>query len=393
MQQPASGSERTALLLTGGGARAAYQVGVLKAIAEQLDYGQPSPFGIICGMSAGAINAAILASHADDFRSAVDRLEQVWSHFHVEQVFDSSALSAVKSGLHWMSALLLGGLGRHSPHALLDNTPLRQLLQHNLHSGNLQRWIDRGLLRALCITASSYNSGCSVSFFQGRDELIPWKRSRRLGLPRPITLDHLMASIAIPVIFPAIRIGYEYFADGSLRLTAPLSAPLHLGAEHLLVVGVREDTPDTLVHQFERRVHYPSLGQIAGYILDTLFIDSLATDIERLQRINNTLEQIPAERRCKMSLRHIDFMPIFPSNDAGRMAIDHIGDLPLAMRYLLHGLRRNPRRGTDQPLISYLMFEGSYCSRLIDLGYRDARIRASRLQQFLSLQKHNAPPM
>ncbi len=374
-------ASRTALLLSGGGAHAAYQAGVLKAVTEWLPDGAPCPFSIVCGSSAGAINAMVLASKAGHFAAAVDALVGIWRHIRCREVFRTEPWHALRNGTLAALSLLSGGLGRWTPRALLDNTPLRALLERHVSAARIAHWIERGVLHAVGITAAAYGSGLSTTFFQGRAELRPWTRTRRIGVPRALTLDHLLASSAIPLLFPAVRIGGDWFGDGSMRQTAPLSPALHLGAERILVIGARHRPP------FEPAAcplpAYPSLGQIAGYILDTLFMDSLSFDIERLQRVNATLARIPLETRSDLPLHHIELLGLFPSEDVRVLAERHSDAFPPSVRYLLRGI--GATRGRALPLISYLLFEAPFCRELIALGYRDASAERCALEALLGL--------
>lgn len=365
---------KVGLILTGGGAQAAYQVGVLKAIAELLPEDAPTPFPIICGTSAGAINAAALACGADNFRRAVAELLSVWNNFQSHKVFRTEARIALISGLNWFFSLFFGEWGKFSPKSLLDNTPLRTLLEKRLRLENIQHWIDTDILHAFSVSAAAYGSGRSVTFYQGQHDIKQWKRIRRIGIPRPITLNHLMASIAIPILFPPVRVGYEYYGDGSMRQTAPLSTAIHLDAERLLVIGVRNERADEPWIQ----PYHPTLGQVAGFILDTLFTDSLSMDIERLKRINHTLHYIPPDKSSKTPLRQIDLLTLFPSQEIRLIAERHVKEFPRSVLYLLRGIgARNPG---GRSLISYLLFEKGFCQELIQLGYQDAmRIRTRLL--------------
>lgn len=372
-----SGVPRVGLLLGGGGARAAYQVGVLKAIAEILPANAGNPFQIICGASAGGINAAVVASHAMDFQRGIRQLTEVWENFRIHEVFRADPWSAVSRGGRWLGALLSGGAWS-SPKSILDVSPLRALLERDVDFRRIDEALACGALRALCVTASSYASGRSVSFYRGVPELEGWTRARRDGLATRLDLDHLMASAAIPILFPAVPIGGEYFGDGSMRQTSPLSPALHLGADRVLVIGVRRENGAGDAEADGDG--YPGVGQIAGYILDTLFLNSLAPDIERLQRINQTLTQI--EDPGRTPLRRVETLLISPSRDIAAIAepLHHL--FPASIRYLLAVL--GARRGRGRRLMSYLLFERPFCKALVDLGYRDAMRRQVEIHGFLA---------
>lgn len=371
------------LILAGGGARAAYQVGVLKAISELAHKRTDNPFPVICGTSAGAINGAVLAIHADRFTLGVRRLVRVWRNFHVHHVFRSDPLGVAKSGAHWLAAMMLGGLGRFNPYALFDRTPLEELLARYVPCEDIRKSVEGGSLRAFSVSAAGYTTSQSVTFFQGQPQLSPWHRARRIGIPAEITQQHLMASSAIPFLFEAVRLNREYFGDGSMRQMAPISPALHLGAERVMVIGVRRDKEEK-----PARVptdEYPSLAQIAGYVLDSIFLDTLEADLERLQRINRTLSLMSPQQRADsgLGLRPVDVLLIAPSEDIQQIAARHRRSLPLSLRMLLRGVGASHRRGSS--LVSYLLFEQSYCRELIDLGYRDTMRRRFDVVDFLSL--------
>ncbi|HFD79997.1 MAG TPA: patatin-like phospholipase family protein [Gammaproteobacteria bacterium] len=376
------------LILPGGGARNAYQAGVLKAIAELLGNDSPNPFPVICGTSSGAINAAVLASNAAQFTEGVSRLTGIWENFHCGKVFQADSWTAVKSGLRWTTAFATARLGSSGPHSLLDNRPQRLLIESHIRLARIQHAIDRGALRALAVTASSYSSGRSICYYQGIPDLAPWERTRRLGRPQEIGIDHLMASSAIPVVFPAVWLNNEYHGDGSMRESAPLSPAIHLGANRLLIIGVRNPQLDA-VPANGAAPPYPSIGQISGYMLDTLFMDSLDADIERLQRINHLLAEAGKDSLSYQDsvLRPIDFLMICPSRDVREIAERHAGDFPRTVRYLLRGLGALSREG--RPLVSYLLFESAFCRELIELGYRDGLAAGAEIAEFLRLE---APP-
>ncbi len=371
----------TALVLPGGGARGAFQVGVLKAIAELLPKGTINPFGIISGTSSGAINTVVLASKARRFRVAVAELERVWGNFRCHQVYRTDRLTMLRSSLHWLSAIVLGGFFIGMPKSLLDNSPLRALLSRNIRFPRIQEAIDNGWLEAVTVTAAGYGSARSTSFYQASSHHTDWSRTRRIGRRSQLNLDHLMASIAVPMIFPPVRINGEYFGDGAMRQATPLSPAVHLGADRLLVIGIRDETADKAPDS-ERPQSYPSFAQIAGYILDTLFMDGLYSDLERITRINQIIDSVAPEHRgsSMAHMRPIDTMLIVPSEDLRVIAYRHRQKLPFAIRALLRGISSG--HPSENRLLSFLLFEQTYTRELIDLGYRDAMKVKSQLIDF-----------
>lgn len=375
------GPKKVALVLPGGGARGAYQVGVLRAIAQMVPKNSPSPFPIITGTSAGAVNATVLASRAERFRVAVSRLAAVWGNFRSNHVFYTDPWTTLKTSGHWLAALVFGGLGVANPRSLLNNQPLRELLSHQVDFSGLDRNIQAGYLQALAVTGSGYSSARSVTWFHGLDTMEPWSRVRRFGRPEKIGLDHIMASIAIPMIFPPVRVGYEYFGDGVIRQATPLSAAIHLGADRLLVVGVRNEVPNP---PLEAPADFPSFGQIAGYMLDTLFMDSLYADLETLTRVNQLVERSPDEAAALPGgpLKPIHTLVIIPSDDVLAIARKHAKEMPVAIRALLRGLGAGKMSGAQ--LISYLLFESSYTRELMRLGFRDAMDAKDHISRFIA---------
>lgn len=367
----------TGLILPGGGARNAYQAGVLKAIGDMLPEDVQNPFPVICGTSSGALNAVLLASSATRFQEGVDRLYGIWANFHVGKVFRTDPWTALKSGFRWGITFVTAGLLKGQPLAVLDNTPMREMMERHIRFARIQQAIDSGVLRAVSVTTSGYTSGTSITFYQGADDLVPWKRTRRLGKRTELTLNHLMASAAIPVLFPAVKLRNEYYGDGSMRQTAPLSPALHLGANRLLIIGVRDPLLDVAPDD-GADIPYPSFGHISGYIFDTLFMDSLDADIERMQRINHTIS-VTRDKQVDYqdtSLRQIDYLVISPSRDVRSIVERYVGNFPFSVRMLLKGIGALTREG--RPLMSYLMFDAPYCKELMELGYEDAM--ASREQ-------------
>ena len=372
---------KTALVLPGGGARGAFQAGVLKALAELLPRGHPNPFPVISGTSAGAVNTVVLASRARHFRSAVAELERVWGNFHCNQVYKTDHWTMLKSSTHWMASLVLGGWLVGMPTSLLDNAPLRKLLSSNLHFPRIRDAIDDGYLEAVAVTAAGYASARSTSFFEAMQEQEGWERTRRLGKQVELNLDHLMASIAVPMVFPPVCIGNEYFGDGAMRQATPLSPVVHLGADRILVIGTRDETGDK---EPESPGDPPSFGQIAGYMLDTLFMDGLYSDLERITRINELLDSVP-DREIDMgetTMRPIDTMLIVPSEDLRELAYKHRGELPFAIRALMRGVGGS--NSSENRLLSFLLFEQAYTRELINLGYHDAMNVNDELLDFVN---------
>ncbi len=381
--RPGNIQHRVGLILTGGGARAAYQVGVLKAIAEILPRRTRNPFPVICGTSAGSLNAVTLAINARQFRKGVNYLLNIWKNMQSDDIYRSDALGVLSNTLRWFAGLFLNSLGinRLRRVSLLDNSPLVELLDEILPCEKIQDSIDAGALHAVGITASGYGSGQSVTFYQGAASIQAWTRARRLGLPTKIENQHLLASSAIPFLFPAVHINREYFGDGSMRQIAPLSAALHLGATRLLVIGIGGDENE-LADRGEISA-YPSLAQIAGHALNSIFLDSLEVDLERIERINHTLDFIPEESLQKINLRHVDVLVVSPSQAVEKIAEQHMRSLPWTIRLLLR-LVGATRRGGGASLISYLLSEKNYCRDLIDLGYRDTLARKEEILAFLN---------
>jgi NTE family protein len=379
---------KVGLVLPGGGARAAYQVGVLRAIADLLPVRSANPFPVVSGTSAGAVNATAIAIHADRFRVAVGNLERVWRNFQVGQVFRADTASMLRSGLHWLLAMMSGGWLLPPPKSLFDNTPLRDLLEAQFDFSRVRRSIEAGHLDALAMSAASYMSARSVSYFESKPGCEPWTRMRRSGEPVALSLDHLMASVAVPFLFPPVMLGDEYYGDGAMREANPFSAAIHLGAQRLLVIGTRNDThPLTTAPPVP-----PTFGQIFGYMLDALFTDGLYADLERLTQINRIIDRVGGPMGNGLAeggtLRRIDMLVLLPSRDLSEVARHHVASLPRTLRVLLRTMGAMNTSGGQ--LMSYLLFQDSYTRELIALGYQDAMKRARELTSFVSGQRLEA---
>ncbi|WP_162040504.1 patatin-like phospholipase family protein [Undibacterium sp. YM2] len=401
MPKQTSNNAGTGLILTGGGARAAYQVGVLHEISAILVesgwHPASNPFGIICGTSAGAINATSLACGADNFADAVGRMLHIWENFEAAQVYRADSLGVMRSGARWLTLWSFGWLlnkwRKAPPNSLLDNSPLEALLTRMLDLGSLDAAFNNGSLHALAVTASSYTAGQHLTFYQTLADIEPWVRSQRLAQRDFIGVQHLLASAAIPFIFPAVPLNWggrmEYCGDGSMRQLAPISPAIHLGAQKVLIVGAGRLTEPPSVSTETAR--YPSLAQIAGHALSSIFLDSLAVDIERLTRINKTLSMLPPELLEKTPLRPVDILVIAPSERLDEIASRHTNSLPLPVRTMLGGIGATEARGSA--LASYLLFESSYTKELIALGRRDTRARMDDVLHFFGVDTTSRVPV
>lgn len=369
-----------ALVLSGGGARAAYQVGFLRVLATQFPDFAPD---VLIGVSAGAINAAFLAAHADDFCERVDALANLWANLRTEDVFRVDVPCLARNVVRWGLRLLSGG-SRHAPgvRSLVDTQPLRTLLAQALHAENgVLRGIDRNLsdgsLKAIALTASRYATGQSVTWVRGC-EIELWERPGRTSIKGPLTVEHVMASAAFPLLFPAVQVDGAWYGDGGVGLSAPLSPAVHLGAERILAISTRaaQACPD-MDHALVEG--YPPPAQVAGVLLDAVFLDLLDADAHLLERLNFLVDALPEGRRS--SLRHIDLLVSRPSQDLERIAKEYEPQLPSAFRFLIRGLGTREVRSSN--VLSLLMFQHDYLKRLLDLGEADARARVSDLGALL----------
>jgi NTE family protein len=359
------------LVLTGGGARSAYQVGVLKGVAELLRRGSACPFPIITGTSAGAVSAIALASDAAHFRRAVYAIERVWREFRVHHVFKADAVSMLRSGLHWMLAFITGGWLVHPPHSLFDNTPLWNLLREQLDFDGIPRSLYKKHLQGIGVCATCYADADSVTFYASSSPVEPWARVFRKGARVQLTLDHLMASLSIPFLFRPVLLHDQYFGDGAMRQTSPLSPAIHLGANRLFIIGVND--PVVTGSTANRRAVEPSFGQMFGFMLDSLFMDTLNADLERIGRYNESNDK-----------RRVEFLVMTPSQDVNKIARRHARELPRSLRTLMRTMGANTAASTL--LLSYLLFERGFTRELIALGYADARARAAEIRAFLALE-------
>lgn len=376
------------LVMTGGGARGAYQAGVLKRIGElKRVRARGNPFPIIGGSSAGAINGCALAAGSDDFSSYTDTLARFWAELKPSNVFRCDVLTQAHNSLTWILDLSFGGfIGGGNAHSLLDATPLRHFLAARLDCSRIEANIKRGYLYALAISATNYNSGKSYLFIQGKKGHPMWNRRRRVTLATKITVDHICASAAIPLVFPPVKLetaqGTAFFGDGCVRMQQPLSPVVRLGAERIVAIGVR---CEKLEHQEEAADNRdPSVAQIMGVLFNVMFLDHLATDIEHLERLNQLLSDghitDSSEKGCER-MRLLKTLLITPSVDLSHLAEQHQKDMPYLVQYFVNSLGRDAASGAD--LMSYLLFTSKYTGALIDIGYHDADQRIDEIEAFL----------
>jgi NTE family protein len=376
-----AGKQQTAIILSGGGARAAYQVGALRAIAHIIGRDTRMPFPVICGTSAGAINATLLAVNADDFRRGVARLTRWWRRVTVKDIYHGDLTTLARHSARFMASILTGVAVPAKVAAMFDNAPLTDLLTREVDFSRLDDQIAAGNLHALSINATSYTSGHAVSFFQGAPSLRSWHRLRRRGQPTRLATGHLMASTAIPFVFPASRVDEDYFMDGSVRQIAPLSPALHLGATRIVVLAVGQFAGQ---RPGNGDPQYPSFAQVAGHALSSVFLDNMGADIERLDQYNRMISRIPpASRHAQgLHLSHVDAFVLSPSRDVASLALQFVDSLPGAVRAVLRGF--GSTQGTGANLTSYMLFDRGFCRALLDLGYADAMARREELAAFLA---------
>lgn len=376
-------AKKMGLVLSGGGARGAYQVGVLAAVQEICEKSGISPcFDYLSGVSAGAINASSLAANCDNYKNASDNLIKLWSEVSVEKVFSTDSLTMGKIGFQWMSELSFGSFTGTTPgRSLLNTSPLRNLIHSNMEYEKIEENIRKGHLTALAITAIDYVTSATVTFIQGRDNLPAWDKGRKYSQRTMISTDHIMASSAIPMLFPPIQVDDRFFGDGAVRNHAPCSPVIYLGAEKLLVIGVRRQGGTAYEERAFQNAAPPSVARVINTLLNGVLLDAIEQDIERLRRLNDYAQILPPEQHSKIGLKPLDHLLISPSADIGEMAVKRANKLPRIVRYLLKGLGSLE---DASEIISYLLFDPGFCSDLIEIGYRDGLAKKEDIIQLLS---------
>ena len=375
----------TALILSGGGARGAYQVGVLKALAEILPKDTHNPFPIICGTSTGGINALALAGRAGHFRLRMRKLEYIWRSISPDKVYRSDAPGVLKNSVKVLISFLHSGYSFGSPVALFDNSPLREMLEKVVRFRHIDEAIASGELQALCVTCMSYTTGQSVAFFQGSSRHQPWQRSRRVGIRAGLSVEHLMASTAIPTLFPAVKIGDHFYGDGAIRQLKPLSSALQLGARKLFVVGVsdnpRHKPPMT------KPEHSPSIAQIISHMFNSAFIDAMEADLETLRSINRLVKKFEAEERAELGIddmKPIQTLSVMPSQPIDVIAAEYLDNLPTSLKLFMRAIGASAQGG-GASTASFLLFEKEFCTRLLNMGYRDALEQEKEIRAFFAV--------
>ncbi len=369
-----------ALVLSGGGARAAYQAGFLRYLAGQFPNLTPA---IITGVSAGAVNAAYLAAHEGHFHDKVHDLSELWADLRVDNVFSADASALARNVFRWAIRLVSGG--RHTAlvsRSLVDTDPLRVLLRNVLNADDgrlpgIARNLAKGTLKAVALTASSYTTGQSITWVQGR-QIETWERAQRKAVKEDLSVEHVMASSALPLFFPAIKVEDAWYGDGGIRLTAPLSPAVHLGADRILAISTRYGRSEIEADR-PAITGYPPPAQVAGVLLNAVFLDLFDGDALRLEHINTLARQLPPDKRSGM--RPVDLLVLRPSEDLGLLANDFETDLPPALRFMTRGLGTKETRSND--LLSLVMFQPDYLHHLLALGERDAAARATEIREFL----------
>lgn len=370
------------LVLSGGGARGAYQVGVLSAVADiAQSLGIREAFDIYSGVSAGAINATFLAAGADDFGRACKSLVDLWSHLTSDHVFKSDVGSLGKIGFNWMKSVSIGSMTGSAPGlALLDTEPLKNLIADRLHFAKIQNNLDQKVFKALAITAMDYQSSTGVTFVQGAQGLRTWKKGRRQSESAQITADHVLASSAIPLLFPPVAVGPRFFGDGCIRNTTPCSPSIYLGARKLMVIGVRQQGTSAYDERILQSHKSPSVAGVLNVLLNAVLLDGIELDLERLQRVNALMDLVPQGLHDTLPYQKVEVLSIAPSADIGEIAAQKHHKLPPVIRYLLKGLGRIEEASE---IVSYLLFDPSFCTQLIEIGYEDGMKQKEDIQRFL----------
>lgn len=371
------------LVLSGGGARGAYQAGVLAAISEVTTRnGLENPFPLLTGVSAGSINAAIIAGFPGNFAKSATRLTQLWSEISTDSVFYADLLTLSRGSFEWVTDFSFRKKENDtSLRSIFSTTPLRSLLTKSCHFENIQRKIDKGILNAISISTLEYDSISSKTFFQGRTDLKSWERPMHRGEKAQLTVDHVMASAAIPILFPPVKIGDRFYGDGCIRNQSPCAASIYLGAEKIIAVGVRRKLDTWYTYHHSESTSSPSMARLINVIFHSVMMDGLESDVERITQTNHHLALLTAEQKKTLSVREVECLWIAPSVDFSKLAYQKSDKLPRLIRYILSG---PGSLAESSELISYLLFEKSYCEQLVEIGFADGMREKEAIEKFLS---------
>ncbi len=373
------------LVLSGGGARGAYQAGVLLAISEvALRNGIENPFQIYAGVSAGSINAAIAAGFPGNFSKATNRLTKLWSEITTDSVFYADLLTLSKGSFDLVTDLSFPGLKKTptAARSIFSTTPLRGLLMQACHFENIQKKIDAGNLHALSVSTLDYDNISSKTFFQGHPRLNAWNRGMHRGERSVLNVDHVMASTAIPILFPPIKIDDRYYGDGCIRNQSPCAPAIYLGAQKLIAVGVRRKMDTWYTYHYSKAGAAPSMARLIDVIFHSVMMDGLEADIQRITQTNSHLALLNEEQKKSLAVREVDCLWISPSVDFAKLAMQKSGEMPRLIRYLLSGLGS---LSESSDLVSYLLFERSFCEQLIEIGFADGMKEEEGIKRILSL--------
>jgi len=374
---------KIAVTLAGGGARGAYQAGVLRAIYE-ICKAKECPFGIISGVSAGSINGVALAAGADDFDEATKLIWDTWQDLQIDKIFKTDAVTLAKIGSAWAINLTMGHiLDREISTHLLDTSPLKKLLRAKIDMERVKSNLHHGLLHGVALSATDYHTGKSVTFFDGDRDIKEWDLNSGIGRRCSMKIDHIMASSAIPIFFPPVRVEKSVYGDGGIALRSPLSPAIHLGAERILIIGLEhplEDEPSESCHREEQIM----MGDIIGTLLNALFLNSIVSDVARMDETNNVVSIFNPEqlKSRKNHLRKLPFLFIRPSQDLAEIDQDQFNRFPFTLRHLLKGVGINSKKGWD--FLGYLAFDRIYASKLLELGYKDGWKQKEKILEFFA---------
>ncbi len=369
---------KKAIFLSGGGARGAYQVGVLKAISD-ITQSENLPADILSSISAGAINASFLAMHANDFKFSVSKLVELWSSLTCDKVFRTSNFSLITSVVRNLSNMVLHSKIKGGAY-LLDTAPLKTLLDTHLDFKKINANIEKGLLSSFEVAATCYDLSQNTSFFKSTTPIQYWGKTRHSACANEISCKHILASTAIPFFFPAVKIDSWHYGDGGTHLAAPLRASIKLGADRILVIGTREKASLEATASTSSSDGI-SFAKVLGSILHALFSDNLVRDVELLTKINCSMHLISQEKQKELAWKPIDMLYIYPSVDLAELTQGKETSLPFLLRYLMGAFGSKEQSGD---LLSFLLFESDYCKTLIDIGYQDAIAQKDAIKDFFT---------